>query len=359
MAAPRASTNNQGLQEHFDALSDYIDSKLPDSTQGGLKLEVGRDFTTFDSGDDGMTIDVIEPPETYFFMWRLIPIKDKMYVWTRGHVHAKFVDENIYRIFEPKIGSDDEWQSIWRVPGTPLPYHTLPLSTDSTYVHWMVIDPNDQGKECRLYILEEGVPIEEEAEVEGKADIHIFKLNEFDTNSSGYPAFTPESFKMRSDIIICCETSPSSVSESDESGPGESGPESNGESKDTAIVPVSFYDTGFAALYVVESPNVEFQDVSSRWIKGKRRANFPIDQRYLEVVEESTIRVVVSGDSGWAAGYVSGGRLYVTTSCIPWERPQHVTFFITGIRKGFAGTRFGKRDQGQFERNEKRLKEAY
>jgi hypothetical protein len=160
------------------------------------------------------------------------------------------------------------------------------------------------------------------------------------------------------------ESSPESSSSPESPSSPESSVESSQEqsSKSTAIVPVSFYETGYAAVYTMEAPDIRFEDVFQDLRVRGRRTEFTIDPRFLEVCEPGTLRVVgVAGDLPHVVGAVitDCGKLALTASMVPILRPRVVNVKISGIRKGFLGIRFGKRTRRQFVENEATLNASY
>jgi len=134
-----------------------------------------------------------------------------------------------------------------------------------------------------------------------------------------------------------------------------------GSDKSTAIVPVSFYSTGFTALFTVESPDVRFEDVFADLKIRGRTTRYLIDERFIEVIHADTLRVVgICGDKPYAVGAVIEGRhLVVHALSDKRRRPDIIQVKFSAIRKGFKGMRFPTRTKAQFEANEKFLNSAY
>ena len=155
-------------------------------------------------------------------------------------------------------------------------------------------------------------------------------------------------------------TSESSASESStsESVPSESWPSES--SKSTAIVPASFSRTGYAALFVLEAPEVRFDDVIVAEVR-LRDTEIPIDPRFIEVCQANTIEVCgVSCDVPVAVGAsVKGGKVHVRFSTKSARKRARVVIRLTGIRRGFYGQRFPSRTKNQFEANERFINSAY
>lgn len=151
---------------------------------------------------------------------------------------------------------------------------------------------------------------------------------------------------------------------SDPSGSTGSGVPSGGGSgsdKSTAIVPVSFSKTGYAALFTMEAPDVRFEDVVEDLPVRGSHSRFTIDPRFIEVCAPGSIRVVgVSSDKPYAVGaYVEGNKLVIAALKDKRRRPHLVQVKLSAIRKGHEGKRFPSRTRIQFVANEKTLNAAY
>lgn len=134
----------------------------------------------------------------------------------------------------------------------------------------------------------------------------------------------------------------------------------SGSDKSTAIVPVSWSPTGYAALFCKEAPEVRFDDVISAPVTGHINT-VAIDPRFLSVCEKGTVRVVSAiGDCGtvlWARK--EGGLVRFAVSRFPWLRPESVVIVVDGVRRGFRSVRFPTRTAEQFHANEAFLNSAY
>ena len=138
-------------------------------------------------------------------------------------------------------------------------------------------------------------------------------------------------------------------------------PPSLGSFKDaasTAIVPASFYEEGYTALYIVESPDIRFEDVREYKI-NKRVSSYLIDPRFLEVCEPNSIVVVgcVPDEPCLVGAKVLENKLQIKIA--KGDLPNKIIIKFSGIRKGFLGTRFGSRTKAQFEANEEFINSAY
>lgn len=133
---------------------------------------------------------------------------------------------------------------------------------------------------------------------------------------------------------------------------------SYGSDKSTAIVPASFYSTGYAALFTLEAPDVRFEDVIQ--IKPRRRKfNLKLDPRFVEVCEKDSLVVVSACPSGpaYVGAWIEKNaiRIHITAR----KLPDMIALKVSGIRRGFAGMRFPSRTEAQFIANEKFLNSAY
>ena len=132
----------------------------------------------------------------------------------------------------------------------------------------------------------------------------------------------------------------------------------SGSDKSTAIVPASWSPTGYAALFVAESPEVRFDDVMIvEAAAAETRA--AIDPRFVAVCHPGSIEVCgLAPDCPVAIGAaVEGGEVVIRLAKNP-ARPARVVVRLTGVRRGFAGLRFPDRTRQEFEANERFLKMA-
>ena len=135
---------------------------------------------------------------------------------------------------------------------------------------------------------------------------------------------------------------------------------SGGSDKSTAIVPASWTDTGYTALYIAESPEVRFDDVMVVKI-AKANTYVPIDPRFLEVCEAGSVQVCgCTPDIPVLIGAaVEGSKVHVRIAQSDPNQIVQVVIRLTGIRKGFRGLRFPDRTRAQFEANERFIRSAY
>jgi len=123
-------------------------------------------------------------------------------------------------------------------------------------------------------------------------------------------------------------------------------------------VPASWSPTGYAALFVAESPEVRFDDVMIvEAAAAETRA--AIDPRFVAVCHPGSIEVCgLAPDCPVAIGAaVEGGEVVIRLAKNP-ARPARVVVRLTGVRRGFAGLRFPDRTRQEFEANERFLKMA-
>ena len=94
-------------------------------------------------------------------------------------------------------------------------------------------------------------------------------------------------------------------------GGGGSSGVGDGSGKDTAIVPAPWMPSGYAALFVLEAPEVRFDDVLAVRLTG-RTTEVAIDPRYRFVCEPGSIRCCGwSGDKPGSVGVSKIGRAHV------------------------------------------------
>ena len=149
---------------------------------------------------------------------------------------------------------------------------------------------------------------------------------------------------------------PSGSQPSGSQGSGGSG----GSDKSTAIVPASWTATGYTALFIAESPEVRFDDVIVVKI-AKANTYLPIDPRFLEVCEASSVQVCgcTPDIPALIGAVVEGSRVRVRIEKADPNQIVQVVIRLTGIRKGFRGLRFPDRTRTQFEANERFIRSAY
>lgn len=135
----------------------------------------------------------------------------------------------------------------------------------------------------------------------------------------------------------------------------------SGSDKSTAIVPMSWHDKGYGALFTMESNEVLFEfvmrDVPLEGAKTVAR----IDNRFLAVCEpDSMVITGVSGDRAGSVGaVVEKNNVVLSAWPLPFLRPTKVTLKLTGVRKGFKHLDMPERSREQFIANEKFINSAY
>jgi len=152
---------------------------------------------------------------------------------------------------------------------------------------------------------------------------------------------------------------PSSSGNSDSSDDLIDDSSDSGDSKSTAIVPASWTEEGYAALYIAEMPDVRFDDVVDFINLKGRNTILKIDPRYLEVCEQSSLSVCGAvGDMPGGLGVsLEEGSIIIRKGI--FNRSKNATIRITGKRKGFLKTRFEPRTKEQFKENEEFINSAY
>ena len=141
-------------------------------------------------------------------------------------------------------------------------------------------------------------------------------------------------------------------------GGGSSGSGGTGSGKSTAIVPATWEDTGYTALFIHEMPEVRFDDVLQFPVL-QPVTRIALDFKFVEVCEPHSIVVdsAVGDTNPVRCARVEGDTLVVEAS--PDALPERVTVRVTGVRKGFAGMRFPSRTREQFLANEAFINSAY
>lgn len=123
-------------------------------------------------------------------------------------------------------------------------------------------------------------------------------------------------------------------------------------------MPAPWSPTGYAALFVVEAPQVLFIDYIEARTHG-RTTIVPLDSRFAAVCEPGTLRVAAcTPDIPVTIGAtIDRGSIILTKRRFA---PDAVVIIqLVGIRKGFLHMRFPTRTRGQFEANEAWINSAY
>ena len=206
----------------------------------------------------------------------------------------------------------------------------------------------------------------------GKFALHIGTVNVGSPVIQKVTSDVPWFAHVIQDTSPCVIGSSSSDSSSSSAATSTSTPTSS-TSKSTCIVPVPqwFHCTGYAALFIMESPEVRFEDFTQVEITGEI-TKLPVDPKYVVVCEPGTLNVrSVQGRRPVAYGAWVGhdGYLYVDSGLNWEERRGIVNISITGIRRGFAKSsnpgdsfydpRFPARTADNFFDNEAYLNQAY
>ena len=202
---------------------------------------------------------------------------------------------------------------------------------------------------------------------------HFERVGETD-DSSGFVTFrqywTGHRELVRPGIQVCSSSSSpsddsgsqSSFSEASRSGDSESNSNSgSSDTKSTAIVKASWTPDGYTALFIEEAPEVRFNDVLIINGISKRFHRIEIDPRFTEVCEKGTIEAVgYTCDKPVSVGLsVSEGNLIIRSSTLWFKRPTKLVVRLSGIRKGYLGTRFPNRDGKQYIANKQFINQAY
>ena len=208
----------------------------------------------------------------------------------------------------------------------------------------------------------------------GKFAILLGVVNEGDPIQQKATSDIPWFAHIIQDSGSCGSDSSSSSSSSSSSPEDPDGSTTGGSSsKSTCIIPVPrwFHTSGYAALFIMESPEVRFEDFTQVEITG-RITRLPVDPKYVVVCEPGTLNVrSVQGKRPASYGAWIGydGYLYIDSGRLWRLKRGEVNVSITGIRRGFAhssnpsdpfyNTRFPARTIEQFYDNEKFINQAY
>lgn len=123
----------------------------------------------------------------------------------------------------------------------------------------------------------------------------------------------------------------------------------------SAVVP---WRGAYLALFVVEAPEVRFEDVV-RFELTRRQGFVGLDERWLQTVERSTVVI-------WSALQSDGDAVGVKYDARRggvnvWARRARgsVVLSVSAVRKGKGGVRFPRRDREQYLANERLIREAF
>lgn len=159
-----------------------------------------------------------------------------------------------------------------------------------------------------------------------------------------------------SSSVSSSSSSSSSSSDSSSSSSSHHSSDSDSSSK-SAVVPASWTEDKYAALFCVEAPEVRFTDIMTVDIYEASVA-FPIDPRFLEVcIPGSVVATGVCPNAPVRVGAAVEGR-YIIVKTDPGNPPVQAVLSLSGVRKGFGGVRFPARTRNQFLANEAFLKLA-
>ena len=194
-------------------------------------------------------------------------------------------------------------------------------------------------------------------EARWKDDSQQWELAEFGTccpGSSGSESSGSESSGSESSGS---ESGSGGSSEGSSEGSSGSSGGSEESGKSTAIVPASWTKDGYTALFVMESPEVRFDDVVVVKVKGNTLV--PIDPHFVEVCEPGSIEVcgIAPGTAVLVGASVTQDSIDVRMA--KRKTVVRVVIRLTGIRKKFAGQRFPERSARQFFANERFINSAY
>lgn len=121
-----------------------------------------------------------------------------------------------------------------------------------------------------------------------------------------------------------------------------------------------WHETGYGALFVMESNQVLFEFVLRDIVLTGMETRVEIDRRFLYVCEVGTLTVAGApcGDQPWPVGAEVRGNELVLRAW-PLLRPRKVTLKLTGVRRGFREQDMDARTREQFVKNEAFIQSAY
>lgn len=406
---PVIKSNSPELTAAFAAVIKYVQDS---SRENGGGLTAGKGVRILPTGVIELTGEEFSTP----LLWQLIRRDKRLYI---NPAHAILIEEEhdggayTFKSMEPHIGE----KSIFEKEA---PFWNLPLAPSSAFSIFIIINPCKEEEDASAE--ESGEPLDPSDDpniYDGGMGVNgslspssakevwlelvpgdalpdkvrteggwAFKVHEFDTDTDGNPILSVTTQRMRSEPMVLkhfdCPSSSSSSESSDSSdssdpsddppsdpgdssassdssdSSGDSSGDSDGSDKSTAIVPVTWPGTGYAALFCVEMPEVRFEDIQLVRITG-RFTSVPVCTRFQQVCHPDTIQAcgMVPDRAAVVGGRVRYGHIIIESSWLPWRRPSHVVVRLSGLRKGHAGKRFPARTRKQFEENEAFLNSAY
>lgn len=173
-------------------------------------------------------------------------------------------------------------------------------------------------------------------------------------SSSSESSSVPSSSESESSSIPSSSESESSIPSSSES---ESIPSES--DKSSAIVPASWTPGGYTALFIVESPEVRFEDIQIVEVNEKTTI-VEIDPKFVEVCENNTLEICgCVPDEPVSVGAKAYNGFITIKLSRKRKTPVRLVLKLNGVRKGFLGKRLPNRTRKQFIANEKFLRTAY
>ncbi len=137
---------------------------------------------------------------------------------------------------------------------------------------------------------------------------------------------------------VSSSSSSSASSSSSSSAPSSSSAASSSKSTCIVTVPKWYRETGNAALFILECPEVRFVDwaIDAR-LSRSRVTRIPIEVGFNLVCEPGTIRVFsVQGRKGAYGGYVDGDFIVIDRGIFWRWKDTEVVVSLTAVRKGHA-----------------------
>lgn len=238
-------------------------------------------------------------------------------------------------------------------------FYTLDWRGD-VYLYW---ETDSEGIVTLCEIVGPDAPVSQGLPNDDGGRFHV-KLGTVDAGAAGYEIASLEQ-NISSDVYWITafgeQLESSSESGSSSSSASSASISDSGSDKSTAIVPMSWHDKGYGALFTMESNEVLFEfvmrDVPLEGAKTVAR----IDNRFLAVCEpDSMVITGVSGDRARSVGaVVEKNNVVLSAWPLPFLRPTKVTLKLTGVRKGFKHLDMPERSREQFIANEKFINSAY
>ncbi len=213
MSSPKITTNSVPLQQAFDAYSEYLDEQMIERDNFSAQFGEGPGISIREDADGKLIFEGRFDDLTPETPWQLIRVEDRLHILP-GLVQYKEVDEDIYTDVTPHLKGGTPADTS--LTTTPRPFWSLPLTPGGAYTVYLVVDVDHTVETANVFLIEDGV---EDILDEADEDSRVIILHEFiastatsfgpdgsQTSQAGYPEFTEDSARFRSDVILSLGT---------------------------------------------------------------------------------------------------------------------------------------------------------